>query len=400
MTAPVNAPAPVRSRKAWTRSAILLTAVVPLVAAAAVAPSAVASTHHTTSRQSHSVTKPASRTYRPNTSANRQNESNPLAGRSWATYKGDADPAWKPYEDSRGAKHRSLAYIANMPKAKWFGRWLSVNQIGEKVQEYIANATATDPNALVQMTMFDMDPWERQACETLPSAYDKSQYKHWITNAARAIGDTHVALILQPDGPFALCAPNHSRVYSNLIGWAAKTFSALPNTSVYVDMGSSDWMRGNVQKAVQILLRANVAAARGFSMDITHFSSTEREIVFGTRVVRALARHGVPNRHFVIDTADNGKGFSGRWWHAHHSATANFNNAAPCASKSSSHCVTLGIPPTTDVANPKWGMSAKARREAANHVDGFLWISRPWLSANDELFHMSRALQEIATTPF
>ena len=84
---------------------------------------------------------------------------NPLAGRPWGVYKGRADQAWEPYVNATGTRKKLLAKIALRPKAKWFGAWISNDEIGDKVRAYVANSQAGNPNALVQMTVFRMVPW-------------------------------------------------------------------------------------------------------------------------------------------------------------------------------------------------------------------------------------------------
>lgn len=328
-----------------------------------------------------------------------QNPNNPLAGRTWGTYEGNADPAWPPYVASTGKTHQMLATIALTPKAKWFGRWLTTANIGEKVHQYIDNATANDPDALVQMTLFAMNPWEKDVRNGVPTAAQAAYYKRYVTNFANAIGDTHVAIIQQPDGPFALQAPHGSWAYSNLLNWATRKLSALPNATVYVEGGSNDWMHGNVNREVQLLLHDGVAYAHGFAFGTTHFDSTQAQIMFGTKVVHALARRGVPDTHFVIDTGDNGRPFTGLWWVRHPSGQG-YNDARRCTTLTETHCVTLGIPPTTDVANPAWGLSATARADAARYVDAYLWISRPWITPVNETFKMSYALDVVKTNPY
>jgi hypothetical protein len=62
--------------------------------------------------------------------------------------------------------------------------------------------------------------------------------------------------------------------------------------------------------------------------------------------------------------------------------------------------VTLGIPPTTDVSNRRWGLSPTARRLAGSLVDAYLWIGRPWLYMQNDPFDLQRTLALAATTPF
>ena len=202
-----------------------------------------------------------------------------------------------------------------------------------------------------------------------------------------------MALVLQPDLPLALCAPHHSKIPLQLVSYAARVFNALPHTTVYIDVGAADWP--TVGQAVALLRGAGIRSARGFALDATHYDSTERQIMFGQKIVRALAAAHIPGRHFVINTAQNGRPFTYQQYRG-----PDFNNAAACVSRTQRRCVALGIPPTTDVSNPRWGLSAKARAIARRLGDAYLWVGRPWLDGQDEHFDVQRALALARTTPF
>jgi endoglucanase len=322
-------------------------------------------------------------------------ETNPLANRTWGVYKGAGDQAWTPYLQAKGRKKALLAKIALAPKAKWYGQWIPASKITSTVRDQIANAQAGDPEALVQMTVFRLKPWEDDACKRLPTRKEQRDYTKWIDRFAAGIGEAHVALVLQPDGPFALCAPGGSLLPSKLVGYAAHVFSALPNVSVYIDAGASDWLRNDPAKALQILTRSGIDTARGFALNSTHYASTSAEIAYGTSVVQALAAAGYPDRHFVVNTAANGAPFNGYDYKG-----PNFDNAATCKRLGQQSCVTLGIPPTADVANPAWGLSATDAANAAAYVDGYLWIGRPWLYMQADPFELKRALAVARTSPY
>lgn len=328
--------------------------------------------------------------------------SNPLAGRPWGVYKGRADQTWEPYVNATGTQKDLLAKIALRPKAKWFGGWIPNGEIAGKVRAYITSAQAGNPEALVQMTVFRMKPWEHEACKRLPTAAEQASYKDWTDRFASAIGGTHAAIVLQPDGPFALCAPGGSKVPSSMIAYSAKRLSALPNTSVYVEAGAADWpaagRQGGVDAAVRILVQGGVRYTRGFALNGTHYSSTPNEVARGTAIVKALAAKGITGKHFVVNTSSNGHPFTFGSY-----TGSDPDNAIVCTTKSdpvTRTCVTLGIPPTTDVANAKWRLPATTRALAAQYVDGYLWFGRPWLYRQADPFVMSRALQLVRTTPY
>jgi endoglucanase len=374
-----------------SRAACLLAVVVPLTLpltlVAALAPAALART------ATVPADAPATATVPLTTQAT--TFENPLRGRRWGVYRGRADQAWAPYENATGTERTLLGKIALRPRATWFGAWTANADIRAKVDAYIANSSGGDPDVLVQMTVFRMKPWEHDACNRLPTTAEQDSYRGWVRRFAAAVGAQHTALILQPDGPFALCAPGGSKVPSHLIGYAARVFSALPHTSVYIDSGASDWPSDDPKKAADILIPASVSHARGFALNSTHYVSTASDIEFGTRIVQELASRGVPGKHFVINTAQNGAPF--RW---SQKRTSNFDNSPVCRSKIDTRCVTLGIPPTTSVASTRWGLGLTDRNRARAHVDGYLWYGRPWLYMQADPYLKSRALALARTTPY
>lgn len=62
--------------------------------------------------------------------------------------------------------------------------------------------------------------------------------------------------------------------------------------------------------------------------------------------------------------------------------------------------MTLGIPPTSDVAAERWHLPADVRELAREHVDGYLWAGRPWLDTQAAPLVLARALGMARTTPF
>ena len=319
---------------------------------------------------------------------------NPLV-RGWGVYQGLAEMSWLPYVVASPDQQNLLDKIVQRPKATWFGHWQSDNDITDRVQKYIELTTGGDPDVLVQTSIFRMTPWEREACSRLPSAAEQASYKKWIDGFAAGVGDAHMAVIMQPDGPFVLCAPGNSKIPAQLIQYGVRKLSALPNTSVYIDAGAADWNRDDAKRALQMLIPMGIRWARGFALNSTHYDSTERQVRYAAKVSQALAKRGIPGKYGVINTASNGKPFKGYKYNG-----PNFDTARACTSTSDQHCVTLGIPPTVDVADPKWGLNAHDRRLAARYVDAYLWFGRPWLYNQASPFDMNRALTLARTTPY
>src|ERR1700761_7316555 len=250
----------------------------------------------------------------------------PLAGMPWGNYSGPQDEVFPAYRAATGRDRTLLAKIALRPRVRWFGAWYPTAAIEGTVRDYIADATGGNPNALAQVAVFRLVPWEHAACGRLPTAGEQADYRAWIDAFAAGIGSARVALILQPDLPFALCGPHRSKLPLQLVAYAARVFDALSHTTVYIDAGAADWP--TVRQAAGLLESAGIRHARGFALNATHYDATGREIVFGAQVARALAAAHLPGRHFVINTAANGEPFTYQQYHG-----ANFDNAAVCRTR-------------------------------------------------------------------
>lgn len=336
---------------------------------------------------------------KPARQAARADATNPFVGRPWASYGGPAEMAWDPYVRATGEKKELLAKIALTPKAKWFGNWIPTRDIAGKVREYITNAQKGDPTALVQFTTFRMSPWEHDACKRLPTKAETRDFKAWTDAFAAAVGSTPSAFIIQPDGPFSLCAPGGSKKPSHLIRYSVKKFAALPNAAVYIEAGAADWphpAQGGVGAALKILIPAGIKHARGVALNGTHYSATPDEVRRGADIVRALDARGITGKRVVINTSSNGHPFPFGTYKG-----PDPDHAWECTSATDNRtCVMLGIPPTAQVSHPAWGLPAETNALAVQYVDAYLWFGRPWLYRQNSPFMTDRALTLVRNWPY
>ncbi|MGH8861280.1 MAG: glycoside hydrolase family 6 protein [Jatrophihabitantaceae bacterium] len=302
------------------------------------------------------------------------NPTNPLAARAWGNYLDKWDSLYAAYSAASGTDRTLLGALTLQPRMRWWGAWTADDQIYDQLSEYIRVSNGGNPNVLVQFAIFRLQPWEGQVCGTVPTQRQRDSYKYWINEAARAIGSAHTAIVLQPDLPFAFCS-SRPLVSLGLVSYAAQKLSALPNTSVYLDAGAYDWR--SVANTAWMLRMAGVRYARGFALNATHFDSTPNEIWFGAHVVNALYNKGVRGKHFVVNTDENQRPFK-----AGQVTRQYFNDVPACTTRVQRYCSAVGIPPTTDVANARWGLPPRSRGWAARLVDAYMWIGRPWLSPN------------------
>lgn len=320
-----------------------------------------------------------------------------LAG-TWGVYQGPADMAWTAYDRAGKRRQAELQWFIDQPRAGWMGKWIPDHEIAARTKKYIELSQRGDPDALVQLTIFRMDPWYTASQTKVPTKKQVRSYKRWIRRSARAIGDTPTALMLQPDSTFLRTVPNFKKS-AGLIRFAAKQYGKLPNTRVYLETGGWDWPapgQGGVQEAVRLLAAMGMKHADGVVTNTTHYNRTEWDVQRIADIVRAFEARGLPGRKGIVNTSSNGNGFEfGRY------NGPDPDHARVCRKPGQKGmCVTLGIPPTTDVANPAWGLDETTRALAAEYVDAYMWVGRPWLKRQNSPFMMKRTRKLIASSPF
>ena len=174
----------------------------------------------------------------------------------------------------------------------------------------------------------------------------------WVRHPKR-----EMTIVLEPDGIGLMGSSKsclrRSEVPSRLalLAYAAQRLGSTPGMNVYIDAGSSSWLKRGT--AAGYLRRAGIQHVRGFALNSTHFNRTSKELRYGDALARSLGKH------YVINTAENANGPLPRHrWGRYGSAatTCNPRNAG------------LGARPTTRTGSP--------------YADAFLWISRPGLSSN------------------
>jgi len=324
---------------------------------------------------------------------------NPLAGR-WGVYTGAWDRTYPAYRHAHGRQKRLFAKVALRPHAAWFAN-PDLDKLRDNLSEYIRASQHGDPNALVQFALFHQWPRGEGARRTPMTQQEQAAYRTWIDTAVRTIGSTRAMVILEPD--LALDAPSGHTidrgVRLSLVRYAAQRLSTLPRTTVYLEVGAPDWLA--VPTATRLLLDAGVGYTRGFAVGGTHHTSVGADVNYATRIVAQLARSGYPDKHAVLDTADNGRPFTYQQA-ARKYPRSRFHDLGICRTRRERRCVTLGIPPTAHVTGHRRALHLTRRQDArlAAVVDAFVWLGRPWRGNGGSTFAPRRLLQAARTTPF
>ncbi|MER5654196.1 glycoside hydrolase family 6 protein [Streptomyces sp. NPDC002131] len=173
-------------------------------------------------------------------------------------------------------------------------------------------------------------------------AADADAYRRWIGQFADALAGSRALVVLEPDAIAHLvdgCTPG---VYRDeriqLLSHAVNRLKRQPRTKVYVDAGNPEWIRDS-GRLVEPLVRAGVANADGFSLNVANFQTDAVNRTYGAELSERLG-----GKHFVVDTSRNGEGpLPGAWCNPPGRA--------------------LGTRPATTTGEPA--------------LDAYLWIKRP-----------------------
>jgi cellulase/cellobiase CelA1 len=129
-------------------------------------------------------------------------------------------------------------------------------------------------------------------------------YERWVNGFAAGLGARTAVVILEPDALAQLdsCldrAQQQARL--QMLSYAVKTLQT-GRDQVYLDAGHAKWVPAS-QMAAR-LRAADIAQAYGFSLNVSYYDTTGREIGYAAELDRDL---GMAKR-FVIDTSRNGTG--------------------------------------------------------------------------------------------
>src|SRR5215210_2645118 len=272
---------------------------------------------------------------------------NPLAGaRLFVDHDSPSWHQWRTYRRA-GARHRAALVwkIAREPKALWLGRFTRPH-FKHKVRRLIRAARRQGA-----VPVFTVMRAESRGCGpgyTGGGPAEDARTRAWYRGLARAIGHARVVIAFEPDSLGTIDCHARSRRDDRirLLRYGVDVLSGLPATTIYLEAGASDWEPA--RRTARQLRAIGIAKVRGFMLNATHFDWTSANIEHGLEISRLTG-----GKHFVINTAENGRG------PIHYRLSNGRRITVWCNPPLRG----LGPPPTTDTANPM--------------VDAYLWINRP-----------------------
>ena len=262
-------------------------------------------------------------------------DANPLAGMPFYV-----DPISRAMTAAKSANPPSpeLNTIANTPQAYWLDHAFPPATAAATVSRHAGAAQAAGAMPILALYALPYRDCGSFAAGGFGSA---AGYRGWIDAISAGLGSLPATIILEPDAlAMADClGPAQQQERFDLISYAVDTLTANPAAVVYVDGGHSRWVSAEVM--AERLNAVGVDQARGFSLNITNYYTTEEEIGYG-ETISALTG----GSHYVIDTSRNGAG--------------------PIPDAPLSWCNpggrAMGVAPTTATAGP--------------HADAYLWLKR------------------------
>jgi endoglucanase len=188
--------------------------------------------------------------------------------------------------------------LTSQPLVNWYGGW---NQdVYKDVNAYVTRAT--DAGQVPMLVAYNI-PNRDCGSYSAGGVTDRQAYESWISNFARGIGNRDAIVLLEPDAIAGIdCLSEQSQ--ANRLGMlrsSVTTLTTRTGAQVYIDAGNTKWQSTDVM--ADRLKQAGIAEADGFSLNVSNFISTEKNITYGTEISRKTN-----NAHFVIDTSRNGNG--------------------------------------------------------------------------------------------
>jgi endoglucanase len=190
--------------------------------------------------------------------------------------------------------------IASFPAALWIGNSGTQNGISIS-QNLIAAQSAGEMPVIVLYNIPGRD------CGGFSSggAGSTAAYETWVDGVVSQIGTKPVTVIVEPDAlAFSVSGCQIDRTALN---YAVTHLKTNDNSKVYIDAGNAEWPT-DISGMATALGDSNIAAADGFSLNVSNFYTTAETTVRGN-AISAL----VSNKHYVIDTSRNGNGSNGEW---------------------------------------------------------------------------------------
>jgi endoglucanase len=235
---------------------------------------------------------------------------------------GDVDESWASfsYQLHHGAlaqklagnralarKVAELSKIAAEPEAQRISSYVMGGGPGAvyaQTTKLLCSNLGADPGSIPIFNTYFLHP-DLGGCPTTGQIRgDMPTFHRRVDEMAEAIGRRPAVLLLEIDGLGASgCVAQHGSLgaWEGALRYEVGKMATLPHAVVYVEAGYSD--ANTAQYTAKALNRIGIDRIRGFFTNDTHLEWTINEVRWATKISKLT--HGA---HFIVDTADNGRG--------------------------------------------------------------------------------------------
>ena len=287
---------------------------------------------------------------------------NPLVGQPWYVDK-VAAPAWRSWRTlKRAGKDRDAAMmmkIARNPQFKWWGRWAGATNPAKALRWWLNRMDKQQPGAVPQLVVARHLGKDCSPTYQAGGAREDKRYGKWIRNFARVVGDRHAVIAFEPDsiGTVDCMAKSRRKARYKMLRDGVNVLSRLPNATIYLEGGASDWEHPKV--VARKLRLIGVSKVRGFMVNATHKAFTKHSVQHCLEVSRLVG-----GKHCIVNTSHNGNGsLHYRKWIDR--------------SRNLWRRITVWCNPPNEALGPAPTSTAVIRPDV---VDGYWWIERPGFS--------------------
>jgi endoglucanase len=202
--------------------------------------------------------------------------------------------AWR---NSRPDDAALMDRMAEQPAVTWVGDWnRDVRRDADEAARRMRGAGALPVFVAYNIPQRDCGSY------SAGGARNAEEYRRWVADLARGIGQGPAAVILEPDALAGMdCLDGRGQEERTALLRGAVDEFAARGISVYVDAGHARWH--SPEEMARRLRMAGIGQATGFSLNVSNFHSNGVNITYG----EALSQ-GVGGKGFIIDTSRNGIG--------------------------------------------------------------------------------------------
>jgi endoglucanase len=193
-------------------------------------------------------------------------------------------------------------YIAKVPQFRWVG----YGDLEGQLSGYLAGARRN--NELAQISLYGI-PNRDAGGPSSGGAPNLREYIKWVNQLVSIVSLSPSVIIVETDTIIHMSGLNSAQKEERLacLNYAVHAIrEGCPNSFVYLDGGDGRW-----NKAADVapwLVKAGVAGARGFSINVANFNTSSSIDAFSIELNTELGKWGISPKHYIIDTSRNGKG--------------------------------------------------------------------------------------------